>query len=78
MMKHSKIKDAAFQMENARERLLDFQRELKDVNLPLELRMEVGGFLSLRTFSSTDSLRIIWCSPGSGKRGSRWRMPFIR
>lgn len=50
MMKHSKIKDAAFQMENARERLLDFQRELKDVNLPLELRMEVGGFLSFADF----------------------------
>lgn len=50
MMKHSKIKDAAFHMENARERLLDFQRELKDVNLPLELRMEVGGFLSFADF----------------------------
>ena len=50
MMKHSKIKDATFQMENARERLLDFQRELKDVNLPLELRMEVGGFLSFADF----------------------------
>lgn len=50
MMKHSKIKDAAFQMKNARERLLDFQRELKDVNLPLELRMEVGGFLSFADF----------------------------
>lgn len=37
-------------MEEARARLLDFQQELKDVELPLDLRMEVGGFLSFADF----------------------------
>lgn len=37
-------------MEEAREHLLEFQRELKDVELPLDLRMEVGGFLSFADF----------------------------
>lgn len=30
--------------------LLIFQRELKDVNVPMDLRMEVGGFLSFADF----------------------------
>lgn len=50
LMKHSRIREASFQMEEAREHLLEFQRELKDVELPLELRMEVGGFLSFADF----------------------------
>jgi len=37
-------------MENAKSDLLRFQRELKDVNIPLDLRMEVGSFLSFADF----------------------------
>lgn len=50
MMKHSRIREASLRMEEAREYLLEFQRELKDVELPLDLRMEVGGFLSFADF----------------------------
>lgn len=50
MMKHSKINDASRYLEQAKRDLLRFQRELKDVNLPLDLKMEIGGFLSFADF----------------------------
>ena len=50
IMKHSKMSDAQNLMENAKSDLLRFQRELKDVNIPLDLRMEVGSFLSFADF----------------------------
>ena len=37
-------------MENAKYHLQIFQRELNDVNLSLNLRMEIGGFLSFADF----------------------------
>ena len=37
-------------MEAAKTDLKRFQRELKDVNIPLDLRMEVGSFLSFADF----------------------------
>lgn len=37
-------------MEAAKSDLKRFQRELKDVNIPLDLRMEVGSFLSFADF----------------------------
>ena len=49
-IKHSKINDAAMYMENAKRDLQVFRRELKDVNIPLDLRMEVGSFLSFADF----------------------------
>lgn len=50
MVKHSKMDDASRCMEDAKRHLKVFQRELKDVNLSLDLRMEVGGFLSFADF----------------------------
>ena len=50
MVKHSKMDDASRCMEDAKHHLTVFQRELKDVNLSLDLRMEVGGFLSFADF----------------------------
>lgn len=50
MIKHSKINDASRCMENAKRDLQVFQRELRDVNIPLDLRMEVGSFLSFADF----------------------------
>lgn len=50
MVKHSRMNEAAAYMEEAKKDLLMFQRELKDVNVPLDLRMEVGGFLSFADF----------------------------
>lgn len=50
MIKHSKMNDASRYMEDAKRDLLVFQRELKDVNVPMDLRMEVGSFLSFADF----------------------------
>lgn len=50
IMKRSKMDDAQQLMEAAKSDLKRFQRELKDVNIPLDLRMEVGSFLSFAAF----------------------------
>lgn len=50
MVKHSKMDDASRCMEDAKRHLIVFQRELKDVDLSVDLRMEVGGFLSFADF----------------------------
>lgn len=50
VMKRSKMDDAQQLMEAAKTDLKRFQRELKDVNIPLDLRMEVGSFLSFADF----------------------------
>ena len=50
MIKHSKMEEAFRFMENAKYNLKIFQRELSDVHLSLDLRMEVGGFLSFADF----------------------------
>ena len=50
MIKHSKMEEASQCMENAKYNLKIFQRELSDVHLSLDLRMEVGGFLSFADF----------------------------
>ncbi|MGI6070962.1 MAG: hypothetical protein ACOYBE_11110 [Blautia sp.] len=49
-MKHSKMEKAALDMEQAKNKLTAFQRELKDVSLPLELRMDIHGFLVFADF----------------------------
>ncbi|MDO4339748.1 MAG: hypothetical protein Q4C91_16920 [Eubacteriales bacterium] len=50
MMKHSRMNDAASYMEDAKRDLQKFQRELRDVHVPTELRMEVSGFLTFADF----------------------------
>ena len=50
IMKRSKMDDAQQLMEAAKTDLKRLQRELKDVNIPLDLRMEVGSFLSFADF----------------------------
>ena len=50
IMKRSKMDDAKNLMESAKMDLKRFQKELKDVNIPLDLRMEVGSFLSFADF----------------------------
>ena len=50
IMKRSKMDDAQQLMEAAKTDLKRFQRELKDVNIPLDLRMKVGSFLSFADF----------------------------
>ena len=50
MIKHSKMNQAQKCMENAKYHLQIFQRELNDVHFSMNLRMEVGGFLSFADF----------------------------
>lgn len=49
-MKHSRMSDATGYMEEAKDRLRDFQRELQDVQIPLDLRMDVSSFLTFADF----------------------------
>ena len=49
-IKHSKINDASRYMEAAKRDLKVFQRELRDVNIPMNLKVEVGSFLSFADF----------------------------
>ena len=50
IMKRSKMDDVQNLMESAKMDLKRSQKELKDVNIPLDLRMEVGSFLSFADF----------------------------
>lgn len=42
--------DASAYMEAAKHDLEIFQRELQDVSVPLDLKMEIGGFLTFADF----------------------------
>lgn len=46
MFKHSRMNEAVECMEAAKRDLQRFQRELGDVDIPMNLRMEVSSFLS--------------------------------
>lgn len=50
MIKHSKLGNASTYMENAKYDLQVFQRELRDVYINLDMRIDVGGFLSFADF----------------------------
>lgn len=50
MIKHSKLNDASSYLEDAKQNLLIFQRELRDVQVIRDLHIEVGGFLSFADF----------------------------
>lgn len=49
-MKHSRIESASVQLEEAKSKLLVFQRELQDVDVPLDIRVDIGSFLSFADF----------------------------
>lgn len=50
IIKHSKLGNASTYMENAKYDLQVFQRELRDVYINLDMRIDVGGFLSFADF----------------------------
>lgn len=50
VIKHSKMDDASVYIEDAKHSIQIFQRELQDINVPLDVKMEVGGFLSFADF----------------------------
>ena len=53
-MKHSRMETAAGLITRAKKDLESFQRELKDVPVSLDLRMEIGSFLSFADFFFDD------------------------
>ena len=50
MIKHSKLNDAASYMEAAKIDLRTFQRELRDVEVPTNIELEISSFLSFADF----------------------------
>lgn len=46
MIKRSKMNDAVYCMERAKQDLIKLQKELKDIQVPMDLRLEVSEFLS--------------------------------
>ena len=50
MIKHSKINDAQQEMEDARYQLRIFQKELRDIDVPMEFRIDIGEFLKFADF----------------------------
>lgn len=54
LAKRSKMNEAAELIEQAKKDLQVFQQELKDVKVSLDLRMEIGSFLSFADFFFDD------------------------
>lgn len=50
LVKHSKMNDASGYMEDAKRNLRIFQRELKDVQMHTDLKIDIGEFLSFADF----------------------------
>ena len=50
LVKHSKIDTAGPQIAKAKEDLLIFEDKLKNIQVPADLRMEIGSFLSFADF----------------------------
>ena len=59
MIKHSKMDNAEAYMQNARNDLMHFQRELRDVTIHANLSINCGDFLRFTDIIS-DSLIIDW------------------
>lgn len=50
MIKHSKMSNASSYIEGAKHDLLIFQRELRDVSVNTDIKIEVGEFLTFADF----------------------------
>lgn len=50
LVKHSKINSAGSQIEKAKQDLLIFGNHLKSIEVPADIRMEIGSFLSFADF----------------------------
>ena len=59
MVKHSKIEDSQSALEEAKYHLGRLRDELRDIEVPLDLRMDVNGFLTFADFFS-DGLVADW------------------
>ena len=72
LVKHSKMNDASALMEQAKSDIQRFLRELRDVQVSLDLRMEIG---TLRISFWTGWWQITWCRVRLQMQENRWMMP---
>ena len=64
MIKQSKINDARGELEAARYALRSFEKELQDVSRAVDLRIDIGSFLSFADFFF-DNFFVDWMVPVS-------------
>lgn len=50
VVKHTELDHAAGYLETAKQDLALFQRELKDVDVPMDIRIDIGSFLAFADF----------------------------
>lgn len=74
-VKHSKMNDAAALMEQAKSDIQRFQRELRDVQVSLDLRWKSAASFPLRISFWTGWWQIIWCRARLQMQENRWMMP---
>ena len=73
MLKHSKMDQAKRNMEQAKYDLRNFSRELNDVNMACNLKINTGDFLSFADYFLMDLLWIGWCRIESIMPDIRWK-----
>ena len=73
MLKHSKMDQARQNMEQAKYDLRNFSRELNDVNMACNLKINTGDFLSLQIIFLMDLLWIGCCRIESIMLDIRWK-----
>ena len=75
-IKHSKMDTAEPQLAQAKKDLEAFEKELKDIHVTADLRMEIGSFLSFVGFLFRRAgSQIIWCRARLQMQENRWMMP---
>ena len=75
MIKHGRMEDAGAAMERAKDDLYRLQSELRDIEVPMDFQVDVGGFLSFADMFLTIFLWTGWSSPESTTPETRWWRP---
>ena len=69
VMKHSRLKEY---LEEAKEDLRNFRRELSDVQMFLNLNLEISDFLKVTDIFLITLYLTTWCSPKSARQKNSW------
>jgi hypothetical protein len=72
LIKHSKMSDSKYYMEQARFALMSLKKELMDVNVLTDLKLETGGFLEFADFFC-DGFLVDWVVQGR-INDARWKI----
>lgn len=71
--KHSRMDEANAAMNEAKRHLRNLKRELLDVRVSEDFKLDVGNFLSFADYFLMDLSQTLWYSPESMTRWNRWR-----